>query len=62
MNRRSCYKPRWTIQVENGLKKLFNLQGHTIDVSYQAIFTLKYSGLCDEEGNKINISDPLTAT
>ena len=49
-------------QLENGLNKLFNFQGQTIDVFDQAILTLKYLGLHDEEGNKINISDLLTTT
>ena len=39
-------------EVENGLNKLFNFRGQTIDVSYQAVFTLKSSGLNDEEGKK----------
>ena len=47
-------------QVENGLRKLFNLRGQTIDVSDQAVFILKDSGLHDEEGKKTNVSDPLT--
>ena len=50
------------IQVKNGFSKLFNFRGHTIDVSYQAVFILKDSGLRDEEGNKKNVSDPLTAS
>ena len=50
------------IQVENGLNKLFYLRGQTIDVSYQAVFILKDSGLRDEEVNKKNVSDPLTAS
>ena len=45
--------------MENGLSKLFNFWGHTIDVSDQEVFTLKYSGLHDEEGNKTNVRDPL---
>ena len=48
-------------QVENGLSKLSNFLGQTIDMSDQAVFTLKDSGLHDEEGNKINTSNPLTA-
>ena len=48
-------------QVENGLIKRFDLWGQTINTSDQYIFTLKDSGLHDEEGNKINTSDPLTA-
>ena len=50
------------IQLKNGLLNIFNVQGHTIYVSDQVVFTLKYSGLHNEEGNKINRSDPLTAT
>ena len=46
-------------QVENGMSKLFGLRGQTIYVSDQAIFILKYSGLHDKEGNKINIRKPL---
>ena len=49
-------------QVGNGLSKLFNLRGQTIGVSDQAIITLKDSGIHDEEGKKMNISEPLTAT
>ena len=48
--------------VEHLLSKLFDFRGQTIDVSYQAIFTLKYSGIYDEEGNKININNLLTAS
>ena len=48
-------------QVENGLIKLFDLCGQIIDMSDQAIFFLKDSGLHDEEGNKTNVSDPLVA-
>ena len=48
-------------QVVNGLSKLFDLQGQTIDVSEQAVFILKDSGLRDEEGKKTNVSNPLTA-
>ena len=48
-------------QVENGLIEIFNFQGQTINISYQAIFTIKDSGLHDEEGKKINTSDPLKA-
>ena len=47
-------------QTKNGLSKLFNLRGHTIDASDQATFNLNYLGLHDEEGRKINTSDPLT--
>ena len=49
-------------EVVNGLKNLFGFQGETIDVFDQAVFTLKYSGLHDKEGKKINISYPLTVT
>ena len=47
--------------VKNGLSKLFDFCGQTIDVSDQAVFISKDLGLRDEEGNKTNISDPLTA-
>ena len=47
--------------VLNGLSKIFDFQGQTIDVSDQAVFILNYSVLHDEEGNKINVSNPLTA-
>ena len=47
-------------QLENGLSDLFNFWGQTIDFSDQYFFTLKDSGLHDEEWNKINISNPLT--
>ena len=49
-------------QVENRLRKLFDLRGQTIDTSEQAVFTLNDSVLHDEEGNVINTSDPITAT
>ena len=48
-------------QVGNGLSKLFYFRGQTIDVSDQAIFILKDSGLHDEEGKKTNINNPITA-
>ena len=48
-------------QVENGISKIFDLRGQTIDVSDQAVFILKDSGIHDEEGKKTNVSDPLTA-
>ena len=35
-------------RVENGISKLFNLRGQTIDKSDQAVFILKDSGLRDE--------------
>ena len=50
------------IQVENGLGKYFNFQVQIINTSDQSIFTLKYSGLHDEEGKKINKRDLLTAS
>ena len=49
-------------QVENGLSNLFDFHGQTIGVSDQAIFILKDSVLCDEEGKKTNVSDPLTVS
>ena len=48
-------------QAENGISKIFDVQGQTIDVSDQYIFILKDSSLQDEEGKKTNLSDPLTA-
>ena len=48
-------------QVVNGLSRLFVFRGQTIDKYEQAVFTLKYLGLRDYEGNKINISAPLTS-
>ena len=47
-------------QVENGLSKLLDFRGQTIDMSDQAVFTLNYLGLFGEEVNKTNVSDPLT--
>ena len=35
-------------QVENGLSKLFDFRGQTTDMSDQAVFNLKDSGLHDE--------------
>ena len=49
------------IQVENGLSKLLDLLGQTIDTSDQSDFTLKDKGLHDEEGKNINTSEPITA-
>ena len=46
-------------QVENGISKLFDFRGQTIDVSDQAIFILKDPGLHDDEGNKTNVRYPL---
>ena len=48
-------------QVENGLIKIFDFRGQTIYVSTKSFFTLNDLGLHDEEGNKINVSNPLTA-
>ena len=48
-------------QVENGLNKIFHLRGLNIDVSDQAVFILKDSGLHDEEGKKTNVSYLLIA-
>ena len=47
--------------MENGLSKIFDFQGQTIDVSDQAIFTLNDLGLHDKEGKKSNASKSLTA-
>ena len=47
-------------QVGNGLSKLFDFRGQTIDVSGQAVFILTDLGLYYEEGKKTNVSDPLT--
>ena len=44
------------------MNNIFHLRGHTIYVSDQAVFTLKYLVIHDEEGKKINISDLITAT
>ena len=49
-------------QMENGLNKLFNLRGQTIDVPGQAVFTLKASVLHDEEVNKIKIRNLIKST
>ena len=49
-------------QVENRLNKIFDFRGQTLDMSDQAVFALKDSGLRDEEGKKININDLLTET
>ena len=49
-------------QVENGLRKISELRGQTIDVSDQTVLTLKYSDIHDEEGKKTNISDLLKET
>ena len=48
-------------QVENGLSTLFDFRGQTINTSDQAVFTLNDSGRHDDDGKKINISEPLTA-
>ena len=42
--------------MENGLSKIFNLRGQNIDMSDQAVFILKDSGLHDEEGKKTNVN------
>ena len=47
-------------QVGNGIIDLFDLRGQTIDVSDQAIIISKDSGIHDEEGNKTNVSKPIT--
>ena len=47
-------------QVENGLINIFDFQGQTINSSEQPVFTLKYLGLHDEQGKKINTIKPLT--
>ena len=47
-------------KVENGLDKIFDLWVQTIDMSDQAVFTINISGLHDEEGKKINISNLIT--
>ena len=44
------------------MSKLFDFRGQTTERSDQAIFTLKDAGLHDDEGEKINTSDPLTAS
>ena len=49
-------------QLENGLIRVLNFRGHTIDVSNQYVFTSKDSGLHDQEGKKFKKSDPLTTT
>ena len=48
-------------QVENGISKLLDFRGHTIDLSDKAVFILNDSGIHDEEGKKTNVSNPLTA-
>ena len=47
-------------QVENGLSEIFDFQVQTTDVSDQAVFILKDSGLIDDKGKKINTSNLLT--
>ena len=59
----ACYVgigSRVKTHVENGLSKLFDFWGQTIDLSDQENFILKDSDLHDEEGNKINVSNPIT--
>ena len=48
-------------QVENGISKLLNFWVNNIDVSDQSVFSLSDSGLYDEERNKTDVSDLLTA-
>ena len=48
-------------QVENGISRIFDLRGQTIDISDQAVSILKDSGLYDDEGKNTNGCDPLTA-
>ena len=49
-------------QIENGISKIFNLRCQTIDVSDQAIFTLKDLGFHDKQGKKTSASDALTVS
>ena len=49
-------------QVKNGLIKIFDIRGQTVDTSDQDVFTLKDPDLHDEEINKINKTNPLTAS
>ena len=49
-------------KVVNGLSDLFDLQGQTIDMSDQSVFTLKDSGNHDKRGGEINIINQLTST
>ena len=49
-------------QVENVMSKIFNFRGQTIDMSDQAVFNLKDSGIHKEERKKINTSNPLTTS
>ena len=46
--------------MENEISNIFDIRSHTFDVSDQAVFILKDSGLCDEERNKTNVSNHLT--
>ena len=49
------------IQVEDVPSQILDFWGHTINTSDQAVFTLNDSGLHDDEGKKINTSNPLTS-
>ena len=44
-------------QVQNGISKILNLWVQTIDVSDQAVFTLKDSGVYEKEVKKTNVSN-----
>ena len=48
-------------QGGNGLSKILDLWVQTIYVSDQGVFILKDLGNHDEEGEKKNVSDPITA-
>ena len=47
---------------ENGMNKIFDLRGQSINVSDQASDTLKDLGIHNKEGKIINISNLLTVT
>ena len=47
-------------QLDNGISKIFNLQGQTIDVSDQSVFTLNDLSLHNEERSKTNVNYLLT--
>ena len=49
-------------QVGNGLSKIFGLPSQTIDVSDQAVFTLKDFFLRDYEGKKTSVSNLFRAS
>ena len=46
--------------VKNGLNKIFDLQGQSIDVSDQDLFVLTHESLHEKEGRKTTIGDPLS--